>query len=139
MLAGGLPGYGLGGGFSHSCDFSGSDFGYGGFAGGSGVGFEHVRGFHNSVNVSNMTTEINKASTNNFYYTEPPVENIARGVPDTRENSDSGFKEVGGGYENGYKDGFFNEDGVYYNNTNGDGSFGEGGEDFDIDKLIVTL
>lgn len=135
MLVSGLPGYGLGGGFSHSFDF-----GYGGFAeGGSGVGFEHVRGFHNSVNISNVRTEMNNASTNNFCYTEPPGEDILRGVPDTVENHDPGFKEGGGGYGAEYKDSFFNEDGVYYNNSNGDGSFGEGGEDFDIDKLIVTL
>ena len=137
MLAGGLPGYGLGGEFGNSFGFAGSDFGYGVFAGGeSGGGFGHAGGFDNFVNVSNVTTEMNNASTN---YLEPPGEDILRGVPDTVENHDPGFKEGGGGYESVYKDGCFNEDGVYYYNSNDDGSFGEGGEDFDIDKLIVTL
>ena len=140
MLEGGLQGYGLGGGFSHSCDILGSKFGYGGYVGGgSGVSFGHTGGFQNSVNFSNMTTEMNNMNTNNFYYTEMPREDIPREVPDTVENTDPGFKEGGGGFEAGYKDGGLNKDGEYYYNCNGDGSFDEGRGDFENEELIVTL
>ena len=137
MLAGGLLGYGMGGGFggfglgkttkivvtffNKIFLFQGGGFGYGGgWGGGRG-------GFYNNENITNETSEINNTTVNNYYGEQP--EEIPGGVP--QEEGD------GGGYEDhGYDEGDVYEDHGYDEGGGegffDDGGFEDGGGDFDV-------